>query len=62
MEQQGLNLKLTGSGRAVEQYPHAGELIPYGKGSLVHFGALMFSLWRMWLMQLRELIGCHQPG
>ncbi|MBW6507972.1 MAG: transpeptidase family protein [Desulfuromonadales bacterium] len=39
MEQQGLNLKLTGSGRAVEQYPRAGELIPYGKKAWVRFGA-----------------------
>jgi len=39
MERQGLNLKLTGSGRAVEQYPHAGEPIPYGKEAWVHFGA-----------------------
>ena len=39
MEQQGLNLKLTGSGRAVEQYPHAGQSIPYGKEAWVRFGA-----------------------
>lgn len=39
MEQQGLNLKLTGSGRAIEQYPRAGESIPYGKEAWVRFGA-----------------------
>ncbi len=39
MERQGLNLKLTGSGRAVEQYPRAGESIPYGKEAWVRFGA-----------------------
>ncbi len=39
MQQQGLNLKLTGSGRAVEQYPHAGEAIPYGQEAWVRFGA-----------------------
>ena len=39
MENQGLNLKLTGSGRAVEQFPRAGEAIPYGKEAWVRFGA-----------------------
>lgn len=39
MEQQGLNLKLTGSGRAIEQYPRAGESIHYGKEAWVRFGA-----------------------
>ncbi len=39
MERQGLNLKLTGSGRVVEQFPRAGEAIPYGKEAWVRFGA-----------------------
>lgn len=39
MQQRGLNLKLTGSGRAVEQFPSAGKVIPYGKEAWVRFGA-----------------------
>lgn len=39
MQQQGLNLKLTGSGRVVDQYPGAGKTISYGKEAWVRFGA-----------------------
>ncbi|MFO7578538.1 MAG: penicillin-binding protein [Pelovirga sp.] len=38
MEQRGLNLKLTGSGRVVEQFPAPGKVIPYGKEAWVRFG------------------------
>ncbi len=39
MEQRGLNLKLTGSGRVVDQFPTAGKAIPYGQEAWVRFGA-----------------------
>ncbi len=39
MQRQGLNLKLTGSGRVVEQFPRAGEAITYGEEAWVRFGA-----------------------
>jgi cell division protein FtsI (penicillin-binding protein 3) len=39
MSRNGLNIKLTGSGKAVEQSPRAGELIRYGTKIWVRFGA-----------------------
>lgn len=39
MQRQGLNLKLSGSGRVVDQFPTAGKVIPYGQEAWVRFGA-----------------------
>ena len=39
MERHGLNLRLNGSGRVIEQFPSAGEAIPYGREAWVRFGA-----------------------
>ena len=39
MQRQHLNLKLSGSGQAVEQYPRPGKQIRYGKQAWVRFGA-----------------------
>ena len=39
MEQQKLNLKLSGSGQVIEQSPAPGQRIRYGKQAWVRFGA-----------------------
>ncbi len=39
MKDKNLNLKLSGSGRVVDQYPAAGRTIKYGKQAWVKFGA-----------------------
>jgi cell division protein FtsI (penicillin-binding protein 3) len=39
MQDKNLNLKLSGSGQAVEQYPAPGRTIKYGKQAWVRFGA-----------------------
>ena len=39
MQEKKLNLKLSGSGHAVEQYPAPGKAIPYGKEAWIKFGA-----------------------
>ncbi len=39
MQKNKLNLKLSGSGRAVDQYPSPGKTIPYGKEAWIRFGA-----------------------
>lgn len=39
MQEKKLNLKLSGSGHAVEQYPSPGQAIPYGKEAWIRFGA-----------------------
>ncbi len=39
MQEKKLNLKLSGSGHAVDQYPAAGKSIPYGKEAWIKFGA-----------------------
>ncbi|WP_321370093.1 penicillin-binding protein [uncultured Desulfuromusa sp.] len=39
MEKKNLNLKLSGSGQVVKQYPAPGRVIPYGKQAWIRFGA-----------------------
>lgn len=39
MEKKNLNLKLSGSGQVVKQFPAPGKVIPYGKQAWVRFGA-----------------------
>ncbi|MCK5826342.1 MAG: PASTA domain-containing protein, partial [Desulfuromusa sp.] len=39
MEKKNLNLKLSGSGQVVKQYPAAGKVIRYGKQAWIRFGA-----------------------
>ncbi len=39
MQEKKLNLKLSGSGHAVDQYPAPGKAIPYGKEAWIKFGA-----------------------
>ncbi|SEA22987.1 peptidoglycan synthetase FtsI [Desulfuromusa kysingii] len=39
MEKKKLNLKLSGSGQAVKQYPEPGKVIEYGKQAWIRFGA-----------------------
>ncbi len=39
MQELKLNLKLSGSGHAVDQYPAPGKAIPYGKEAWIKFGA-----------------------
>ncbi|MCK5913017.1 MAG: transpeptidase family protein [Desulfuromusa sp.] len=38
MEKKSLNLKLSGSGQVVKQYPAPGKVIRYGKQAWIHFG------------------------
>jgi cell division protein FtsI (penicillin-binding protein 3) len=38
MEVKKLNLKLSGSGQVVEQYPKPGKVIHYGKQAWIRFG------------------------
>ncbi|RLB73736.1 MAG: penicillin-binding protein [Deltaproteobacteria bacterium] len=39
MQQRNLNLKLSGSGQVVKQYPPPGKVIRYGKSAWIRFGA-----------------------
>jgi cell division protein FtsI (penicillin-binding protein 3) len=39
MERSGLNLKLNGSGQAVEQFPASGRPVQYGTEAWVRFAA-----------------------